>query len=59
MKSQFVKKYGQDYVRTAELNEEGCVNPKVVEKLDCQPPSSYIVTVGLLFSAVVPSLSLC
>lgn len=46
MKSQFLKKYGYEYVRAAELNEEGCVNPKVVEKLDCQPPSGFVVTVG-------------
>lgn len=46
MKSQFQKKYGGEYVRAAELNEGGCVNPKVVEKLDCQPPSGYIITVG-------------
>ncbi|CBN80097.1 conserved unknown protein [Ectocarpus siliculosus] len=48
VKSQFVKKYGSEYVRLAELNEGGCVNPKVVEKLDCQPPSSFVVTEYLL-----------
>lgn len=46
VKAQFQKKYGYDFVRTAELNEGGCVNPKVVEKLDCQPPSAFVVTVG-------------
>lgn len=45
IKAQFVKKYGQEFVRNAELNEDGCVNPKVVDKLDCQPPSGYVVTV--------------
>lgn len=49
MKAQFVKKYGSEYVRNAELNEGGCVNPKVVEKLDCQPPSSFVVTVRAVF----------
>ncbi|CAM9942005.1 unnamed protein product [Scytosiphon promiscuus] len=48
VKSQFAKKYGQEYVRLADLNEDGCVNPKVVEKLDCQPPSSFVVTEYLL-----------
>ncbi|CAM9540337.1 unnamed protein product [Ectocarpus sp. 4 AP-2014] len=48
VKAQFVKKYGSEYVRLAELNEGGCVNPKVVEKLDCQPPSSFVVTEYLL-----------
>lgn len=46
VKSQFAKKYGGEYVRFAELNEDGCVNPKVVDKLDCQPPSGYVVTVS-------------
>lgn len=50
VKAQFGKKYGHDYVRLAELNEDGCVNPKVVEKLDCMPPSSFVVTVGIFFS---------
>lgn len=48
VKSQFAKKYGNEYVRSAELNEDGCVNPKVVEKLDCQPPSGFVVTVSFL-----------
>ncbi|CAN0428142.1 unnamed protein product, partial [Scytosiphon promiscuus] len=43
VKSQFSKKYGQEFVRLADLNDDGCVNPKVVEKLDCQPPSSFVV----------------
>lgn len=50
VKAQFVKKYGSEYVRLAELNEGGCVNPKVVEKLDCQPPSSFVVTVSAGFA---------
>ncbi|CAN0120581.1 unnamed protein product, partial [Hapterophycus canaliculatus] len=48
VKAQFAKKYGHEYVKLAELNEDGCVNPKVVEKLDCQPPSSFVVTEYLL-----------
>lgn len=46
VKAQFQKKYGYEFVRAAELNEGGCVNPKVVEKLDCQPPSAFVITVG-------------
>eukprot|EP00752_Nemacystus_decipiens_P014734 g13122.t1 len=48
VKSQFGKKYGQEYVKSADLNEDGCVNPKVVEKLDCQPPSAFVVTEYLM-----------
>lgn len=45
VKSQFEKKYGSEYVRMAETNDDGCVNPKVVDRLDCMPPSPYVVTV--------------
>ncbi|CAM9745312.1 unnamed protein product [Pylaiella littoralis] len=48
VKAQFAKKYGHEYVKMAELNEDSCVNPKVVEKLDCQPPSGFVVTEYLL-----------
>lgn len=46
VKAQFAKKYGHEYVKSAEVNDDGCVNPKVVQKLDCQPPSGFVVTVS-------------
>lgn len=47
MKAQFTKKYGGEFVRRAEQNEDCCVNQKVTEKLGCDPPSAYVVTVRL------------
>ena len=53
MKSQFEKKYGAEFIRAAENNEGGCVNPKVVDRLHCMPPSPFVVTVGGVY---VPGL---
>ncbi|CAM9263081.1 unnamed protein product [Ascophyllum nodosum] len=44
VKSQFEKKYGAEFIRAAENNEGGCVNPKVVDRLHCMPPSPFVVT---------------
>lgn len=45
MKTQFGKKYGAEFIRRAENDADGCVNRNVVEKLSCDPPGGYVITV--------------
>lgn len=47
VKDQFGKKYGSEFVKRAEINDGGCVNHKVVEKLQCDPPAGYVITVRI------------
>lgn len=46
VKGQFGKKYGAEFIRRAENDGDGCVNRNVIEKLSCDPPGGYVVTVS-------------